>query len=210
MRPDKSGAREQGMGGIEGGEKSAGHSHQSLSASSSQGDSGGMQLEGTAGFIGLNLTLKQARHIVSDRLFKHRQLGQGHIHVQILLISLSPAFVWKTYSIFIQAKPPRSYMFVVIICVTMVSNRSVRLSIITLNCHFAFTSLLSQTSLTLARVIPPQSISSSWCVCPIVDTEADTGALPLPVSATKALALIMLVKEIPNVSNTKVSCWLKE
>lgn len=48
MGPDKSGAQEQGMGGMEGGEWSAGHSHQSLSASSSQGDSGGTQLEGTA------------------------------------------------------------------------------------------------------------------------------------------------------------------
>lgn len=59
------------MGGIEGGERSAGHSHQSLSPSSSQGDSGGMQLEGTAGFIGLNLILMQAQHIVCDRLFTH-------------------------------------------------------------------------------------------------------------------------------------------
>lgn len=40
MGPDKSGAQEQGMGRMEGGERSVGHSHQSLSASLSQGDNG--------------------------------------------------------------------------------------------------------------------------------------------------------------------------
>lgn len=50
MGPDKSGAQEQGMGKMQGEERSAGHSHQSLSASSSHGNSGGgrgRQLEGT-------------------------------------------------------------------------------------------------------------------------------------------------------------------
>lgn len=41
MGPDKSGAQEQGMGKMQGEERSAGHSHQSLSASSSHGNSGG-------------------------------------------------------------------------------------------------------------------------------------------------------------------------
>lgn len=39
---------EHGRQGIEGGERSAGHTHQSLSASPSQGDSEGTWLEGTA------------------------------------------------------------------------------------------------------------------------------------------------------------------
>lgn len=56
------------------GQSSAGHSHQSLSASLSQGDNGGRgaSWRGHCCFIGLNLTLKRAWHIVFDRLFTHR------------------------------------------------------------------------------------------------------------------------------------------
>lgn len=65
---------------MEGGKKSAGHSHQSLSASSSHGDSGGRCWRGQRCFIGLNLNLIQAQHIVSDRLFTHRLLGHTDTH----------------------------------------------------------------------------------------------------------------------------------
>lgn len=52
MGPDKSGAREQRM---EGGGRSAGHSHQSLSASSSQGDSGRVRGGAVGGDSGASL-----------------------------------------------------------------------------------------------------------------------------------------------------------
>lgn len=68
MRPDKSGAQEQGMGGMEGGERRAGHSHQSLSASSSQGDCGGHSWGGQRASLGWT---SPSRHTVSDKLLTH-------------------------------------------------------------------------------------------------------------------------------------------
>lgn len=74
---------EHGRQGMEGGARSAGHTHQSLSVSLSQGDNGvGVGGGGRCGwrgqgrFIGLNLTLVQARHIVSDKLFTRAPGGR--------------------------------------------------------------------------------------------------------------------------------------
>lgn len=67
--------------GMEGGERSTGHTHQSLSASPSQGDSrGGRGWRGQRRFIGLNLTLVQARHIVPDKLFTCGLRGSTQTH----------------------------------------------------------------------------------------------------------------------------------
>lgn len=73
---------------MEGGERSAGHTHRSLSASPSQGDSregggvggGGRGWRGQWRFIGPNLTPVQARHIVSDKLFACGIRGRTQTH----------------------------------------------------------------------------------------------------------------------------------
>lgn len=97
MGPDKSGAQEQGMVEMEGAERSAGHSHQSLSASSSQGDSRWAQLEGTAVLHWAELTFLQAQHI-SDSLLTHWPLGHTYKYANIMRVSVLKIVVDIMYS----------------------------------------------------------------------------------------------------------------